>query len=252
MASLNDSAHAEAIALLRARRYGTLATASAKHDQWPFASVMPYGLSAQGSPVIYIAGIAEHTRNLKANSKASLFVHPDVPAGIDAQTLGRLTLMVEASPVPANEKEDVWARYVCRLPSAQDYTTAHDFELWKLTPVHARYIGGFGRIFWLDASKFAVDPAQDPLASSAIGIIDHMNEDHRDAMALLCSTHFAETPSQVEMVGVDQYGFDVQADARRRRFEFSAPATPDSVRVLMVELVKEARARSPEASSSTG
>lgn len=243
MASSNDAAHAEAIALLRARSYGTLATASAKHDQWPFASVMPYGFSASGSPVIYVAGIAEHTRNLKMNPKASLFVHPDVPAGVDAQTLGRLTLMAEAKPVPDEEREDAWARYVCRLPSATDYTTAHDFELWQLEPVHARYIGGFGRIFWLDAEAFVLDPTQDVLAASASGIIDHMNEDHLDAMELLCRAHFGEAPSNVKMVSVDQFGFDVTADQRRRRFEFSVPATPESVRGLVVDLVKEARAK---------
>ena len=237
-----DLVNTEAQALLRAQRFGTLATASAKHDQWPFASVMPYGFMADGAPVIYIAGIAEHTRNLKANPRASLFVHPDIPANEDAQTHARLTLMVEAEHVSKDATDDAWARYVCRLPDAQGYTKAHDFELWRLKPVRARYIGGFGRIYWLEAAAFVLEPERDALVDAAAGIVEHMNDDHRDAMSLLCEVHFNETPSAVEMTGVDQYGFDVRTDRYRRRFEFSEPATPDSVRRLMVELVHQARA----------
>ena len=237
-----DSVNQEALALLRRRRFGTLATASARHEQWPFASIMPYGFMADGSVIIYVANIAEHTANLKANPRASLFVHPDVPEGDDAQVHARLTLMVQAQPVDPEAAADAWARYVCRLPDARGYVKAHEFELWCLRPVRARYIGGFGRIYWLDKSAFTHDPAQDALRESAAGIVEHMNDDHRDAMALLCETHFKHAPETVEMVGVDQFGFDVLADQRRWRFEFSETATSDSVRRLMVEMVHAARA----------
>ena len=246
MTSNRESVHAEAVALLRGQRFGTLATASARHEQWPFASIMPYGFLSDGAPVIYVAGIAEHTANLKANPRASLFVHPEIPAADDAQVHARLTLMVEARPVPDHEVDDAWARYVCRLPEAQGYVKAHDFELWRLKPFRARYIGGFGRIYWLAPEAFTVDPAMDALSEDADGIISHMNEDHRDAMALLCEVHFNDPPQQVEMVGVDQFGFDVMTERQRRRFEFSAPAGPESVRRLMVELVHAARAAKAE------
>ena len=243
MASATDSLNAEAYALLRSRRFGTLASASAKYDGWPFASVMPYGFLPDGAPVIYVATIAEHTRNLKADPRASLFVHPDPAGSEDIQTHARLALMIEAKKIDANEADDAWARYLCRLPDAKDYKKTHDFELWRLEPVRGRYIGGFGRIHWLEREAFIHDPTKDALRESADGIVSHMNEDHRDAMSLLCQVHFGETPSSVEMVGVDQFGFDVYADDQRRRFEFSEPATTDSIRPLMVALVHEARAR---------
>ncbi len=246
MTSEMDLVNAEAVALLRRQRFGTLSTASARHEQWPFASIMPYGFLPDGAPVIYVAGIAEHTANLKANPRASLFVHPDIPAGDDAQVHARLTLMVEARPIAKDDADDAWARYVCRLPEAQGYVKAHDFELWRLAPIRARYIGGFGRIYWLERTAFVVNPAHDALAPEAAGIIEHMNDDHRDAMALLCEVHFKDTPERVEMVGVDQFGFDVVTERHRRRFEFSVPAEPASVRQLMVELVHAARAGKAE------
>ncbi|MEL7368124.1 MAG: pyridoxamine 5'-phosphate oxidase family protein [Myxococcota bacterium] len=245
MAHETDPIHEEAKALLRTRRYGTLATASAKHDQWPFASIMPYGLMANGSPIIYVAGIAEHTKNLKANPRASLFVHPEAKADEDIQTHARLTLMVEAKPVDRDQSADAWARYLCRLPDAQGYTRAHDFELWQLEPVRARYIGGFGRIYWLERDAVTWNPTQDGLQSSAQGIIDHMNDDHEDAMQLLWKVHFGDQPGSVKMVAVDQFGFDVKNDKTQRRFEFKEPATGENIRALMVDLVKDARSRTP-------
>src|SRR5207245_6921048 len=53
---------------------GTLATHSALHPGWPFASVMPYALTADGSPLFLISGMALHTQNVIADARASLLV----------------------------------------------------------------------------------------------------------------------------------------------------------------------------------
>lgn len=234
----------EARALYRTRRHGVLSTASKKHEGWPFASVTPYGPDADGRPLLYIAGIAEHTRNLGFDPRCSLFVQPPIPEGTDAQTFSRLTLMGRAERVPAAEVDDAFARYVARLPDARGYTKAHDFGLWRIVPERARFIGGFGKIFWLDPQVFLAPMAQDPLREAAPGAIAHMNEDHVDAMELCCKSLYGVEAKGVRMVGLDQYGFDVVAEApdRRFRFDFPEPATPDTLRMAVVEVVKAARA----------
>ena len=49
-----------------------------------------------------------------------------------------------------------------------------------------RYIGGFGRMSWVNESDWKGAEA-DPLAPFAQGIIDHMNDDHADIMVLYCT-----------------------------------------------------------------
>ena len=55
-----------------------------------------------------------------------------------------------------------------------------------------RYVGGYGRMSWVDAAGYA-DAEPDPLADAAAGIIEHMNADHAEAQVLFCR-HLARTP----------------------------------------------------------
>jgi len=60
--------------LLATERHAVLATLSASRAGWPFASVAPYALSAAGEPLLLLSDLAEHTRNLRADPRASLMV----------------------------------------------------------------------------------------------------------------------------------------------------------------------------------
>ena len=86
--------------LLYLGRTGTLATVSRKHPGWPFGSVMPYSLDTQGWPVFLISGMAVHTQNLRADSRASLLV---TQPGWDGDPLAgaRVTVMGRVAELPA-------------------------------------------------------------------------------------------------------------------------------------------------------
>jgi putative heme iron utilization protein len=66
---------AEARRYLRRQRYGVLSTLSKKLDGYPFGSMVPFMLDHAARPVIYISRLAEHTKNIDADSRASLLVH---------------------------------------------------------------------------------------------------------------------------------------------------------------------------------
>jgi putative heme iron utilization protein len=135
---------------------------------------------------------------------------------------------------------DIWR--ACRRPRAIRAPTT--FTSTASSSSTSRYIGGFGRIFWLEPQELRLDPESDPLAAGARGIIDHMNEDHADALKLYCSAFKSVRPARAVMVGVDQWGFDVECTSPdvRLRFDFDAPATMESIRPIVVDLVKRARA----------
>src|SRR5207244_460588 len=104
----------------------------------------------------------------------------------DVQANARLTIMGRAQPVSDEELPDARARYLARLPSAESYSSTHDFSFYAISLVHVRFIGGFGSIHWLPAEKLTLAPTEDPLHADAPGIVEHMNADHGDALQLYC------------------------------------------------------------------
>ena len=242
--SAETAALADAELLLRTRDRGMLATISKRIEGWPFGSVVPYALDREGRPIILIAAIAEHTKNIKADDRVSLLVQ-EAEEGEDVQAKGRLTVMGRAERIPKEEAADAAPRYLAKVPSADEYFATHDFAFYRISVEHLRYIGGFGEIFWLDPEAYRAGIAGDPIVRAAKPIIDHMNDDHEEAMSLWCRAFRELEPQHVKMIGVDRWGTDLQLtnpDARVR-FDFEEAATPDSIRRIVVAMTAAARER---------
>lgn len=234
----------DADALLRTRPHGVLSTLSKRASGWPFGSVAPYAVDRQGRPILLVATIAEHTRNLAADSRVSLLIH-DREDDADIQTKARLTVMGRAEGIPDSELVDSRARYLARLPEAADYFRTHDFRFYRVQVERLRYIGGFGRIFWLRVERYQDRIDADPVAKGAGPILEHMNQDHADTLALYCRAFRGVDPGAVEMTGVDRWGFDVdcQQPDVRLRFDFERAATLENIRPIVVKMAVEARKR---------
>jgi heme iron utilization protein len=150
---------AERVAALRrvlaGERDGVLATLSARHPGWPFASLAPYALDARGEPILLLSDLAEHTRNLRADARASLFVQdraqPDpAPDPGQAQAGARLTLLGRVEPVAADALAAARDAYLARHPQAAAYLALADFHLYRLRVHAARFIAGFGDMGWIE------------------------------------------------------------------------------------------------------
>ena len=76
----------------------TLSTIAVEPAGYPFGSVAPYGLLEDGRPVLCISRLAEHTRNLEADARASVLVAEAFPMG-EPMDNGRLTLLGTARRV---------------------------------------------------------------------------------------------------------------------------------------------------------
>jgi len=135
----------EAKALLNSQEQGVLSTFSQEKEGFPFGSVIPYILDNQGRLCCWISDLAQHTKNLSQNPKASLTITPPNLARDKA----RLCLLVEAREI--NEDiENLKAVYIERFPLAKQYLGFHDFKPVQLIVQSAYYIGGFGRAAWLE------------------------------------------------------------------------------------------------------
>lgn len=232
----SDEIGAEARALLNRAYDGVLSTHSADMPGYPFGSVMPYCLDRAGVPVIYIASIAQHTRNIQADPKVSLIVF-DRGVG-DVQTHGRLTLLADAQTVPEDD-EDAAERYFSFFPDARRFHNTHSFAFYRLAPVRLRYIGGFGRIHWLSPEQaLLLNPFG---ADEERAMVAHMNADHRQALHRYCETAGVAVEPGVEpaMVGIDGEGFQLRAGSRVLRFAFpAAVSTPAEVRAALVAMTR--------------
>jgi putative heme iron utilization protein len=207
-----------------ARRYlkrhsaGVLSTLSRRLGGYPFGSVTPFVTDHAARPVILVSRLAEHTRNLEADARASLLVHDDAD---DVQTAARLTVVADA--VKVEEPGAPAARYLRYFPDAQRLLDLGDFSFWALRPVFVRHIAGFGAIRSITPAGFA--PPENRLADLESEIVAHMNDHHVEALRACCRKAHGVEPATVTMIGIDCDGIDVRADARRLRLEFDAPVT---------------------------
>jgi len=233
----------EARALLLLAWQGVLSTHSKDMPGYPFGSVAPYCLSAAGEPVFLISEIAQHTKNLRADPRCSFIV---IAGGDDRsddiQANARLTLVGECTPVPAEEVAAVAERYYRYFPASRDFHKTHDFVFFVLKPVRCRYIGGFGRIHWLDAPGVLL-PNPFP-GERETGIVEHMNDDHAEALVHYCRQAGLSLPEADApvMTGIDAEGIHLRLGARIVRISFDAPVrTPLEARETLVAMARAGR-----------
>lgn len=226
---------AEARRYLRRHHAGVLATLSRRLGGYPFGSVVPFVLDRGARPVVLVSRLAEHTKNMAADPRASLLVH-DVAD--DVQTAARLTLVADAEAIV--DPAAIAARYLRYFPDAQGLLDLGDFSFWRLRPVFVRHIAGFGAVRSITPQSFA--PPENHLDEAEHGIVAHMNGDHGDALRAYCRHASGVEPAAALLVGIDCDGVDVRADGAWLRIEFEAPVTnAGKVREALVALARTAR-----------
>jgi len=247
-----EPSHAErARTLVASQSRGALSTIALEPARTPFGSVVTYGLDARGRPAFFVSTLAEHTRNLDADDRASLLVVEDTPEGADPLASGRVTLVGTVGDVrDPDERAAARAGYLSANPAAF-YVDYGDFRCLRLELTAVRYVGGFGRMSWVDPAAYAA-AQPDPLAPAAPAIIGHMNADHADALVTLCHHHAARADIEAaSMAAVDRYGFEVVAELAGDRREAlrigfrTAQVTSDGVRAELIGMLAEARAADP-------
>ena len=100
----------------------------------------------------------------------------------------------------------VTARYCRYEPDAARYLALGDFTFWALDVERLRYIGGFGRMGWVDGTHLDTLP---PLAF--------------DEEQALWDARCAARRDGSELLGVDRHGADWRHDGRRVRTPFDTP-----------------------------
>lgn len=180
---------------------GSLGTVSLTMSGYPFVTLLPYVPDAEARPLFLLSDLAEHTRNLKRDPRASLMVAEPSRVPLEAP---RITLLGDAEPVTlAPGAIDRFMRY---LPDAASYLSLGDFRFYRLAVSRVRLVGGFARMGWIDAPALT-PPVVLPLS--------------RESECVRALAEFV--PAQWKVLGVDVEGADLVDEAGdRRRIAFDA------------------------------
>lgn len=180
-----------------------LATHSARLPGFPFASAVAFAPDERHRPVMLMSQLAEHSRNLQQDARASLMVVDPVGPG----EIARATLVGEVRPYAAPPG---WTeRYLRYQPDAQRLLALGDFAFACLDPRRIQVIGGFAQAGWVEGSALAALPRFAP-----------------DQDARLRQRLAPELPADWALLGIDAFGADLEFRGLRERLAFAAGPVP--------------------------
>ncbi|HEY3794853.1 MAG TPA: DUF2470 domain-containing protein [Bradyrhizobium sp.] len=227
--------------LLRRSRQGALATLMASSGD-PYCSLVNVASHPDGSPILLISRLALHTRNILDDSRVSLML--DERTAGDPLEGARIMLAGRAEQAKGDDEPVLRRRYLAAHPSAEAFVEFKDFSFFRIRPVDAHLVAGFGRIVDLKPLQFLTDLADAAtLLEAEQSAIEHMNADHREAMNLYATRLLGAEPADWRCTGCDPDGIDMQAGNATLRLDFPQRiATPAALRQKLKQLADRARA----------
>jgi len=129
----------------------SLSTMSVKHPGYPFGSVMPYAVDNSGNPIVLISQMAMHTKNLRADPRATLLVAEQTGSPLGAV---RISVMGDFVRVEESEKENVAKAYLQAHPGSYQWAGFGDFGFYRMNVKDVYLVGGFGVMGWVTAADY--------------------------------------------------------------------------------------------------
>lgn len=229
--------------LMRSARHGALAVLEPETGT-PLASRVGVATDADGTPVLFVSGLAAHTGAMLADPRCSLLLGE--PGKGDPLAHPRISLICRARRIAREDgmHDRIAARYLRRNPKAELYAGLPDFAFFRLEVERASLNGGFGKAYALAREDVVVEGAVvDALAAAEPGAIEHMNRDHRDAIALYAHHFAGRQPSgDWTISGIDVDGLDLADGDRIARVFFERPLdSAAALRKVLVDMAQAAR-----------
>ncbi len=224
--------------LLREGLSGALATLIPGSGD-PYCSLVNVATAADGAPLLLISTLAIHTKNLKADPRASLMI--DERKEGDPLEGARIMLMGTAAPTG---DEAARRRYLARHPEAEQFAGFKDFSFYRMEISRIHLVAGFGRIVDLKPQDVLTDVSEaDALRDAEAGAVAHMNEDHADALRLYATKLLKAADGEWRCTGCDPEGLDLRLGRTGLRLPFPQRVnSPGGLRAVLKQLAEQARA----------
>ena len=226
-----------AINLMRNCREGVLSTVSKKYEGYPFGSFVTFISGADRSIIFYASDIAQHTINLKNNSKACITLF-NLSEG-DKQDSARLSLLGDVKKIE-EDIDEISRQFIEFFPESSQYSNMHDFNFYKLDISQVRWIGGFGKIAWLSSTNW--NPTKLKWLKQENSMVKHMNEDHSNSIVSTLNAKLGIKDKCAKMLRLTMDGYYVSSKNKIYFVDFNLPCfTVKQYRDKLVEQAKEYR-----------
>ena len=228
--------------LMRRQTHAALATS---RDGHPYVSLVALAFDYDASPLLLLSDLAQHSRNIATDPRVSLLFDGGASEHPPADPLAEPRLSLLGEMARCGDPR-LLARFTARHPSAAAYAGFGDFHLYRVTIGRAHLVAGFGRISWVEGAtlRFAGDGAA--LAAAEAEIVQHMNKDHAEAVALVAERLARRRGSGWRMTGIDPEGVDLRRDGETARLDFAVRSLgpvldPQTARQALIALTAAAR-----------
>ena len=208
---------------------------------WPATSLVTVAAAWDVSPILMLSEIAHHTKNILNDSRASLLF--DGTAGFANPQEGPRVSVV--GRLQKTKDKGLHARFLAHHPRAAFYAGFGDFDFYKMKVERFHAVGGFARAQWIKKNQ-AVLAKKDwtEIAEHELGVLDHMNADHAETIALYGTNLLGKKGKRWTMIGCDPEGCDLRCGSKVHRLNFDAMVTDiGGIRRVLVDLASAARTR---------
>jgi putative heme iron utilization protein len=202
----------------------------------PYVSLVGVASDIDGTPILLLSRLAEHTRAILKNPQVSLLI--DGTAGfVNPQQGPRVSLL---GRLVCDGDERLRRRFLARHPAAALYAGFADFSFFKLIVERSHWVGGFGRAQWV-APQPACDDALTRQFDQALPDLQAAFESHpADVLGRIARHRLKMRGRVLRLVGVDPDGCDLAAGEKIRRLSFEYPLdSPDKVLKILIDLAEK-------------
>lgn len=235
--TVDDDARRLAGNLIRRARHGSLAVLEPGSGT-PLSSRVSVATAQNGDPVFLISQLSAHFGALEADPRASLLLGE--PGKGDPLAHPRITVVGRARKTGGDERRALRTRFLARHPKAALYADFGDFAFWRLELERASLNGGFGKAYEMGATDITI-PAVPELEALEPEAVEHMNDDHLDAIQLYAQAGGGAGDGWT-LACLDPAGMDMTHGDETARLWFEPPLkSAEELRPRLVALAKRAR-----------
>ncbi|MCX5494921.1 pyridoxamine 5'-phosphate oxidase family protein [Kaistia dalseonensis] len=207
--------------IMRGAIAGSLGTLDANGN--PFVTLATVATMPDGRPVFALSDLAVHTKNLKNDSRASLLLV--APGGETGNPLAGARITLTGTIERTEDPIALW-RYDTLHGGPGGHSSFKDFNHYLMTITGSHLVAGFGRIAQIAPEDLLVDISDSAdLLENEKMVVEHMNDDHLDAISLYAEKLLGLPASDWKMTGCDPDGVDLISKAGRARLSFPTRAT---------------------------
>jgi putative heme iron utilization protein len=234
----------DAVAMARRalRKAGTGALATLDPvSGFPLTTLINVATDIDGTPLFLASRLALHTRNLDADPRASI-LFATLGKGDPMANSERLSVAGRAERC---DDERARRRFLARHPKARLYVDFPDFSLFRLAVHGVHPNGGFARAGEIEPKDVLLDLSDcESLIEGEAFAVEHMNDDHADALALYATRLLGLPGGRWRATGLDPEGLDmVNGDMAARLVFPERVTTAKAVETILVKLAMEAGAK---------